>query len=120
VRYNSNLIRLVWFSGALIMIVWTRDRLAQLPDNKIRTLRDNALRNGRIDVSSLCDAELMSRRSPRRAGSAIVKGFHFVCPREIGVTKYGDGTAWTGTWVVDKRKVPELAHMSLCIPQSLN
>ncbi len=32
-----------------------------------------------------------------------VSGFHFVCPREKGVTNNSDGTIWTGTWVVDKR-----------------
>ena len=29
-----------------------------------------------------------------------VSEFHFVCPREDGVTRNQDGTIWTGTWVV--------------------
>lgn len=29
-----------------------------------------------------------------------VLGFHFVCPKEVGVEKNADGTAWTGIWVV--------------------
>ena len=32
----------------------------------------------------------------------VVIGFHFVCPGEKGVTPNGDGTVWTGTWVVDR------------------
>ena len=38
----------------------------------------------------------MSRRGQ------FVSGYHFVCPREKGVTPNGDGTIWTGTWVVEK------------------
>src|SRR5262249_5377337 len=35
------------------------------------------------------------------AGKAVV-GLHFVCQRGRGVTANGDGTLWTGTWVVSK------------------
>jgi hypothetical protein len=40
----------------------------------------------------------------RRGGmpKRVVIGFHFVCPGEKGVTPNGDGTVWTGTWVVDR------------------
>jgi hypothetical protein len=86
------------------MIVWTPERIAELSSAQIKTLRSNAVRNGKSDVVGLCDAELLRRRPTRQTLSGSVVGFHFVCPRETGVTKNGDGTVWTGTWVVDRAK----------------
>lgn len=34
-----------------------------------------------------------------------IRGFHFVCPKEIGVTKNRDGTLWTGIWAVAEARV---------------
>ncbi len=38
-----------------------------------------------------------SNRISRRTS---VRGFHFVCPKELGVTKNADGTFSTGIWAV--------------------
>ena len=54
----------------------------------------------------------------RRGGmpKRVVIGFHFVCPGEKGVTPNGDGTVWTGTWVVDR----EAALITIAGPYQRN
>ena len=95
------------------MIDWPRERIAGLPLEGVKTLRENAARRGETEVIERCDAELAARapvrkKSPRVNGpqsphrGEVVIGYHFVCPREKGVTTNPDGTIWTGTWVVDK------------------
>jgi hypothetical protein len=100
--------------GCIAMVDWTVEKIAELPTDRLKVLRDNARRLGEDLVLTLCDAEL-SRRAPShekrsritkvdaesRCGQVVV-GFHFVCPQEKGVTRNSDGTVWTGTWVVDK------------------
>jgi hypothetical protein len=96
------------------MIEWTAERIAALPTEGVKNLRENARRLGEISVLTWCDAEL-SRRAPNREkatrvtnlpredrDSQVVVGFHFVCPEEKGVIRNSDGTVWTGTWVVGK------------------
>ena len=96
------------------MVDWTAERIAALPTDAVKALRQNASRLGEMSVLTLCDAEL-SRRTPTREKPArvtnvtaeprdgqVVVGFHFVCPQGKGVTTNSDGTVWTGTWVVDK------------------
>lgn len=96
------------------MVDWTIERIAALPTEGVKNLRENASRLGEISVLTLCDAEL-SRRAPNREKATrvthvtrevrdgqVVVGFHFVCAQEKGVTRNSDGTVWTGTWVVDK------------------
>lgn len=94
------------------MVDWTRERIESLTTDQVKTLRANAVRLGDNAVTILCDEVILSR-APRRERSSgprsvppshvgeIVGGFHFVCPDEKGVTRNGDGTVWTGTWVVD-------------------
>lgn len=89
---------------------WTAERIAQLNQDDIKALRENATRYKRGAIIELCDAELASRRpqrakkvgNTRRSDRDVVHGFHFVCSNEQGVTRNIDGTVWTGTWVVDK------------------
>jgi len=101
------------------MITTFSNRIAALPTAQIKTLRENAVRLGHHDVAGLCD-EIIAKRGPVKAkrgptkkntsgprkistprANGVVIGFHFVCAQGKGVTQNGDGTAWTGTWVVD-------------------
>jgi hypothetical protein len=93
------------------MIDWSAERIATLSLDDLKRLRVNAIRQGNKSVIALCEAEL-TRRTPVRAPKVerskmsrrgqYVGGYHFVCPREKGVTLNGDGTVWTGTWVVEE------------------
>jgi hypothetical protein len=90
---------------------WTIERILVLPIEKIRILRENAIRYGNDVVASLCSEAIAkhadSGKAPRlktvsaKGLNNVVVGFHFVCPSERGVTLNDDGTVWTGTWVVD-------------------
>ena len=93
---------------------WPPERIAAEPTDRLKNLRANAERLGEIELANLCDEELARRvkkpAGPRRVkatesskGRSVVGGFHFVSSREWGLTMNGDGTAWTGTWVVDTR-----------------
>ncbi len=71
----------------------------------------------------LRDADL-SRRAPsrmrlprltqpvKRPYDEVVIGFHFVCVNEQGLVRNGDGTAWTGTWVVGKVHADRASNIS--------
>jgi hypothetical protein len=96
------------------MVDWTRERISELSLEDVKSLRENATRRGETAIIERCDAELAARapvrqKSPRVKGpreshrGQVVIGYHFVCPREKGVTTNPDGTIWTGTWVVDKK-----------------
>jgi hypothetical protein len=94
------------------MAQWTKDRIADLSSDQIKSLRENAAKYGRPEIVDLCDEELLRQRPPRlRKGSDgpnedhrghYVSEFHFVCPTELGISRNPDGTIWTGTWVVAK------------------
>jgi hypothetical protein len=94
----------------VIVREWTLERIAALSVEQIRSLRENALRGRDAGVVALCDTVLAERAPIRLRAAAkiaagpsdgeVVLGFHFVCPREIGVRTNQDGTVWTGTWVV--------------------
>jgi len=47
------------------MVDWTAERIAALPTDGVKNLRENASRLGEASVLTLCDAEL-SRRAPSR------------------------------------------------------
>lgn len=93
--------------------MWTPEQIANLPTDGVRNLRINAVKQGQISLVNLCDLDL-ARRAPVRVRSTrsiqsakhsaheVVIGFHFVCLGAQGLTRNSDGTAWTGTWVVDK------------------
>jgi hypothetical protein len=89
------------------MVEWTKEKVADLSTNQLETFRQNAAKHGRGDIVALCDEEL-SRRKPARAktdsidnhAGQYVSEFHFVCPKELGITRNPDGTIWSGTWVV--------------------
>jgi len=95
------------------MIEWSPQRIAALSTEDLKNLRANALRKAGKSIIELCDAEI-ERRTPARAKvtnvlrsglsrtDQYVGGYHFVCPAEKGVIRNGDGTFWTGTWVVEK------------------
>jgi hypothetical protein len=97
------------------MVDWTAERIAALPIEQVKVLRDNALRCGDGTIAALCEEAIGKRtparkREPQRAprirppaashAGQVVVGFHFVCPQEKGITRNEDGTIWTGTWVV--------------------
>jgi hypothetical protein len=95
------------------MVAWTPERLSALSPEELANLRANAVRKNSKVVVDLCDAEIARRspvrvKLPRTEGAPLsrdgqfVAGYHFVCPQESGVTVNGDGTVWTGTWVVDR------------------
>jgi hypothetical protein len=94
------------------MTDWTAERIGGLPTEGVKSLRDNAIQRGASHVVELCNAELTKRSAANKKSTRVdpqeskhgktVLGFHFVCPREKGVTTNTDGTFWTGTWVVDK------------------
>jgi hypothetical protein len=91
-----------------LMTDWTPERIAGLPIEGVKVLRENARKLGNNAVVSLCDADI-ARRAPVRSKSGrfkvtsesrhnkVVAGFHFVCDRGKGVTANPDGTVWTGT-----------------------
>jgi hypothetical protein len=93
------------------MVDWTAGKVAEYSVGEIKSLRENALKQGAREVVELCDAEL-SRRKPTRVkrveteitevsrARQYVSEFHFVCPSELGVARNQDGSIWTGVWVV--------------------
>jgi hypothetical protein len=92
---------------------WTSERVAKLPIEQVKSLRENARRRGENAVVELCNTEIDRRKLVRERPSRtrpssesrdgqIVIGFHFVCDKGKGVTADVDGRVWTGTWVVDK------------------
>jgi hypothetical protein len=98
------------------MTVWTPEELAKRNTDDVKTVRENAAKRGRSDVVALCDTELENRKpirsKPRGSGSErsagqYVSEFHFVCPKEQGVTRDADGMLWTGTWVVAEENAIE-------------
>lgn len=92
------------------MVKHTAESLRKYSADELKNLRTNALRLGASDVASLCDSELQRRKLPRKPAQrkismkaspgTPVRGFHFVCPDELGVTKNADGTFSTGIWAV--------------------
>jgi hypothetical protein len=92
------------------MVAWTKDTIAARSSSEIQSIRDNAVRHCRQDIVALCDEELAARKPSRPKKAAVrisdnhrgqyVSEFHFVCPKEDGITRNQDGTIWTGTWVV--------------------
>jgi len=52
----------------------------------------------------------------------VCRGFHFVCPNELDVTKNPDGTFWTGIWVVAETRaeaaVDDGAYVALHVARS--
>src|SRR5690606_9954838 len=88
---------------------WPAEKIAELDNDKLKSLRDNAAKMGAVEIAERCDAEIAKRvpaRRPNRPGESrskqVVGGFHFVCAKSRGVTPGGDGCVWTGTWVVDE------------------
>lgn len=92
------------------MAGWTKDRVASLSADQIKSLRENAARHGRQEIVDLCDDELLRQKPPRLRkvsdgvsddhSGQYVSEFHFICPNELGITRNKDGNIWTGTWVV--------------------
>jgi hypothetical protein len=92
--------------------MWTPEEIAKRSTDQIKTIRENAARKNRDDIVAMCDVELANRQPARpRKQSALpadaarrrgqyVAQFHFVCPKETGITQGTDGLTWTGTWVV--------------------
>lgn len=98
---------------------WTADRIAGLTLDQVKSIRKNAAKRGAQGTVDLCDVDLArrNRRATKRAEikhthvEGMVRGFHFVCPTEKGLTRNRDGTVWTGTWVVDKNHAERAARI---------
>jgi hypothetical protein len=92
------------------MVKHTAESVSKYSVDELKNLRANALRLGSPEVVSLCDSELQRRKPSKKSthkatfGSAArgrpVRGFHFVCPKELGVTSTGGGSFRTGIWAV--------------------
>ena len=93
------------------MVDWTPEEIAKRSADQIKTIKENATKKGRGDVVAMCEIELEQRKPSRaknlRSGSRndrklgqYVSEFHFICPKEQGVTEDTNGLMWTGTWVV--------------------
>lgn len=100
------------------MTDWNAEKIAALPTEQVKSLRENATKLQHQSIVALCEAELKSRKpvKPSKAATSYgsrsgqyVSEFHFVCPDELGVSTNPDGTKWTGTWVVaqDNAKAAE-------------
>jgi hypothetical protein len=109
---------------------WTLERIAALPIDQVKNLRDNAQTRGGTEIVGLCDADLARRKPPKakktkvdRKKDSIVRGFHFICPTEKEVVTNPDGTVWTGVWVVDKthaeRAVTHEAYVALHVAKAV-
>jgi hypothetical protein len=97
----------------LTKLTWTPALVSALDLSQLRTLRENAVKLGEQEVTTLCDAELAVRapaktkepkaavRGSRKKGQSVTE-FHFICPRGHGVSRNPDGTFWSGVWVVDQ------------------
>jgi hypothetical protein len=94
---------------------YTPEKLALESRENVETIRKNAARLGAIDLAEMCDRDLESRkppkteksvsRHPKHSDTDIVVGYHFVCERDRGVTHVGDGSFWSGSWVVSEDNV---------------
>lgn len=107
---------------AIKLTQWTADRLEKLTSDQLKVVRTNADRHSDLAAMELCDAELARRKPPRKntralsqssqhSPDAVVVGFHFVCSNEQGVVRNNNGTAWSGTWVVDKEHAERAAKI---------
>jgi hypothetical protein len=92
---------------------WTAEKLAEKSLEDVKSVRENALKKGEIQLVELCDADLARRRPQKvkmqkvseKNGSRVIHGFHFVCHAEHEVANNPDGTVTTGTWVVKPARV---------------
>src|SRR5260370_33677953 len=92
---------------------WTSERVAKLPMEQVKSLRENARRRGENAIVELCNTEIDRRKfvrerpsrtrpsSESRAGQIVI-GFHFVCDKGKGVTADVAGRVWKGTLDVDQ------------------
>jgi len=94
---------------------YTPEKLALESRKNVETIRKNAARLGAGDLVEMCDRDLelraptKSKRSqeayPKSSDADVVTGYHFVCARDRGVTRAGDGCFWSGSWVVGEGNV---------------
>jgi hypothetical protein len=94
---------------------WTSEKLSSLSKSDLKSLSANAERMKSLDLMELCNAELISRApmkasaksSSKNSMDEVVTGFHFVCTNNRGVVDNGDGSFWSGSWVVAENRVQE-------------
>ena len=90
---------------------WDAEKISKLSTDALTNLCANATRLGEASVVDLCQVEIAKRTPAKKSrevktasrSSEPVKGFHFVCDNERGVTRNQDGTFWSGTWVVSEK-----------------
>jgi hypothetical protein len=95
---------------------FTPEKLAELPSDKLRAVRENAVRYAASDLIQMCDDVIgrrtpakssQTRRSVRRASDDVVVGYHFVCGGNRGVSEDGNGQFRSGSWVVAETNVQD-------------
>lgn len=96
--------------------IWTPERLDTLSRGELVQLRANAERLSNEQLVTDCDAALerqpkpspkrvAAARAPKKSVTDVVVGYHFVCQYDRGVETNGDGTFWSGSWVVAEDNV---------------
>ncbi|MDH4992037.1 hypothetical protein QEZ48_14545 [Aquamicrobium lusatiense] len=92
---------------------FTPEKLSTWDTAKLRTLHDNAVRQGASDLVEMCERELVHRKpqkAPRlgqdeNSENSVVSEYHFVCAKDRGVIGAGPGKFWSGAWVVAETNV---------------
>jgi hypothetical protein len=88
---------------------WTAEKLSALELARLKVLRENAMRNGAVDLVAMCDsaidlrkpaASARSRKATDKETGDLVTEFHFICQNDRGVKVNSDGTFWSTSWVV--------------------
>lgn len=95
---------------------FTPEKLAELPSDKLRAVRENAVRYAASDLIQMCDDEIgrrvpvksrQARGSVRRTTGDVVIGYHFVCGGNRGVSEDGNGQFRSGSWIVAEANVQD-------------
>jgi hypothetical protein len=92
---------------------YTPEKLSGWDTAKLRTLCENAVRQGANDLVAMCEYELALRKPHARvrlaqeehSENSFVSEYHFVCAKDRGVIGSGPGRFWSGAWVVAEANV---------------
>lgn len=88
---------------------WTIEKLSALELTRLKVVRENAARNGVVDLVAMCDAAIdlrkptpssRTRKTTDTEIGDLVTEYHFVCRNDRGVKFNSDGTFWSTSWVV--------------------
>ena len=71
-------------------MLWTVEKIATLSLSEVKNLLENANRKGNLEVVSLCEAELISRKPISKAAFALPEGFIRVARTAVGKSLESD------------------------------